>query len=164
MEKAWLLVGSNEGDREKQLQYALDEIAAHCGPVHTKSGIYETAAWGINEQPDFLNLVVEIGTVLEPLKLLSAILEIEKSAGRQREVKWGQRTLDVDILMYGNTILHLPELTIPHPYLHLRRFTLVPFEEIAPQLMHPVLHKTIHELLQECPDTLPVKKYKSPGL
>lgn len=156
MNEVYLLLGSNEGDREGWLQMAIDQLAAGGGEIVNKSSVYETAAWGITEQPNFLNRVVLLQTVKTPVQLLSEIHEIEKNAGRQREVKWGQRTLDIDILLYNSDVLDLPGLTIPHPFLHLRRFTLVPLAEIAAQYMHPRLHKTILELLVVCPDPLEV--------
>lgn len=122
------------------------------------SSLYETAAWGIEEQPSFLNQVIAIKTKFEALELLQLVLHIEKLAGRQRDIKWGQRTLDIDILLFNNEIINTPQLTVPHPFLPERRFTLTPLCEIAPHIIHPVLQKTIQQLLEECPDTLGVKK------
>lgn len=156
--KAWLLLGSNEGQRETWLQEALAGISASCGTIVQQSHIYETAAWGKEDQPDFLNMAICVSTTLKPLALLNAVLQIEQQLGRQRELKWGQRTLDIDILFYDNLIVGLPELKIPHPYIQERRFALTPLNEIAPELVHPVFNKTISELLAECSDQLPARK------
>jgi 2-amino-4-hydroxy-6-hydroxymethyldihydropteridine diphosphokinase len=156
---AILSLGSNEGDRVLWVNNAMDLIGISCGTIVNKSSLYQTAAWGINDQPDFLNCVISIQTNLLPPDLLSEILQIEKILGRHRNVKWGPRIIDIDILFYNDEILETPELIIPHPYLHLRRFTLVPLAEIAPGYIHPVLHKSIADLLSECKDLLEVHLY-----
>src|ERR1043165_7420513 len=156
-EWAYFLLGSNEGYREGFLRQALDALAADvaCGPVLVSS-IYETAAWGLEDQPSFLNLAVGIETALTPEGILQVIRDVEGSLGRQRRVVWGQRTLDVDILLYGDRIIQTPDLHVPHPRLPERRFALAPLADIAGEVLHPVLHKTIAQLLEECPDLLPV--------
>ena len=153
---AYLLLGSNEGNRQQWLQDALQHIEASCGKVTTSSSVYSTAAWGIEEQPDFLNMSIAIDTELSASDLLKEILSIEKLLGRERTVKWGQRTIDIDILFYGNEIIDLPDLKVPHPFIQDRRFALAPMNEIAPGLLHPVLNKTITQLLRDCPDQLEV--------
>ncbi len=158
MDKAYLSLGSNIGNRQDWLQQAINQIGNKCGTILKASSIYETAAWGINEQPAFLNMVLSIQTNLAPIELLNEILEIEISLGRKREIKWGARTIDIDILFFNKTILSLPNLVIPHPYLQDRRFTLVPLVEIAPTFNHPILNKNITELLAICPDKLEVIK------
>jgi 2-amino-4-hydroxy-6-hydroxymethyldihydropteridine diphosphokinase len=160
MNDAYLLLGSNEGDREVWLQQAMEMIQQRCGKVVTSSALYRTAAWGKEDQPDFLNMVAHIKTRKTSLDLLHSTNEIENLLGRQRKVKWGQRTLDIDILLYSNDIVNLPELKIPHPFMQNRRFTLVPLNEIAPNIIHPKLNKTIHQLLLDCPDPLEVHKFK----
>ncbi len=158
MNTTYLLLGSNEDDRYTWLQLGIESISRICGTIIEKSGIYETAAWGLEDQPDFLNQVLCIHTSLDPDQLLAGIQETEKQLGRQRTVKWGQRTLDVDILFFNDAIWNEPHLRIPHPYLAERRFTLAPLAEIAPDLIHPVLNKSISILLEECSDPLAARK------
>jgi len=157
-ETIYLLLGSNEGDRLRQLKSAVYYLTLHLarGPV-VRSSIYETAAWGIEDQPSFLNLAIRMNTAHPPEDVLTAVHQIEQSFGRQRIVKWGQRTLDIDILFYGDKIIHQPRLIIPHPQIQERRFALAPMAEIAPELMHPVLRQTMAELLDHCTDPLPVQ-------
>ena len=122
------------------------------------SAVYETAAWGITEQPDFWNQVVVLETDLQPEPLLKAILAIEQSLGRERDLRWGARTLDVDILYYNEQIIETPALSVPHPQIANRRFTLAPLAEIAPDFVHPVLKITQLQLLDACTDPLPVRR------
>jgi 2-amino-4-hydroxy-6-hydroxymethyldihydropteridine diphosphokinase len=159
MSITYLALGSNEGDRMQWMQNAMQLLTETCGPIVKKSSVYQTAAWGLESQPDFLNMALEMKTGLSPLKLLDEIHHIEKLLGRQREVKWGQRTLDIDILFYSDEIIDLPGLVIPHPYIQDRRFTLLPLAEIAPDYMHPVLHKSISQLLTDCKDELAVRVF-----
>lgn len=161
MSKVYLLLGSNEGDRLGLMHESMEQISKTCGRIVEQSRMYETAAWGLEEQPDFLNIAIALDTQLRPIDLLSAIHDIEQNLGRQRTLKWGQRTLDIDILFFGQHIINIPELTIPHPAVQLRRFALVPLNEIAGSYVHPVLNKTISELLDDCPDPLPVTEYKA---
>lgn len=158
MTDVYLLLGSNEGDREQWLQQAVEQLGV-TGNISIQSAIYQTAAWGIEEQPAFLNMALCLQTELLPLELLQEIHHIEQNLGRQRILKWGQRTLDIDILFYGDAIIDLPELKVPHPYLQERRFALVPLNEIAPDFLHPGLNKAVSQLLDECPDKLEVDKY-----
>ncbi len=151
---AYLLLGSNEGDRREWLKKAIAGIEAACGHIVNTSSVYETAAWGITDQADFLNMVVSITTTLTPQALLRSVLSIEQSLGRSRQVKWGPRIIDIDILFYDNMVMNTSGLIIPHPYLHERRFTLMPLAEIAPAYIHPRLKKPVSQLLSECPDTL----------
>ena len=158
MNQAYLSLGSNEGDRALWMQKAMTLIAAKCGKVTTRSSVYETAAWGITTQPDFLNLVLTLETKLSPETLLGKILGIEQMLGRHRTIKWGPRTIDIDILFFNSDVINTSELIIPHPFLHERRFILTPLAEIAPLYVHPLLQKTILELLAECPDKLEVRR------
>jgi 2-amino-4-hydroxy-6-hydroxymethyldihydropteridine diphosphokinase len=153
----FLLLGSNEGDRQNWLRLAIAELNAHCGSVVEQSHIYETAAWGIENQPAFFNQAVLLHSPLSAPDLLLGVQRIEQLAGRQRTLKWGQRTLDIDILFYNDEVINLPQLQLPHPFIQERRFALAPLAEIAPNLMHPTLHKTMTELLEACRDPLKVK-------
>lgn len=159
MPRLFLLLGSNLGDRALYLQQAQDKIASQVGFLHRSSGIYETAAWGKTDQPSFLNQVLEVQTTLSPEQALQAINLIEDEIGRVRVEHWGSRIIDIDILFYDALVLHTQRLTIPHPQLHNRAFTLKPLAELAPDLDHPVLHKTMSQLLNECQDELEVKFY-----
>lgn len=159
MTNAYLLTGSNEGDRIQWLKDAVIHINKDCGDVVQQSAVYQTAAWGLEDQPAFLNMALHIRTELAPQELLNAINNIENHLGRQRTVKWGQRTLDIDILFYDNQIVNTPKLTIPHPHIERRRFALLPLNEIAPDLIHPIGKKSVSQLLEECPDQLPVEEF-----
>lgn len=134
------------------LRSAADLIAERVGSISLQSHVYETAPWGVTDQPTYLNQVLIVDTNLEPDVVLTKTQAIEQELGRVRLEKWGARLIDIDILYYDQWILHTDTLTIPHPYLHLRRFTLAPLAEIAPDFMHPVFQKTTMELLAECPD------------
>jgi 2-amino-4-hydroxy-6-hydroxymethyldihydropteridine diphosphokinase len=160
MNNAYLSLGSNEEDRKQWLERALTILAERCGTIEQQSPIYETAAWGITDQAPFLNMAVHLQTSLEPHELLQQILTIEIELGRQREVKWGPRTLDIDILLFNDDVIDTPELKVPHPFLQERRFTLVPLAAIAADIMHPVYHKTTRQLLDECADPLEVTVYE----
>jgi 2-amino-4-hydroxy-6-hydroxymethyldihydropteridine diphosphokinase len=148
----YLLLGSNEGNREANLRAALRLIEFRVGEIVKTSLIYETEPWGLKEQAPFYNMAVEVRTNLNPIDLVVATRSIESEAGRQPTIKWGPRVLDIDILAYDNIALNTDELTIPHPLMQERRFALVPLNEIAPNLTHPVLGKTIGMLLAECED------------
>jgi 2-amino-4-hydroxy-6-hydroxymethyldihydropteridine diphosphokinase len=154
----YLLLGSNLGNRLQYLKLALACIVAEAGHLVEQSSVYETQSWGKANAPDYLNQVVLIQTQLAARPLLKTLLDIEQELGRIREEKWGSRTIDIDILFYGNEIINEPELTVPHPQLHKRRFTLEPLAEIAPQLVHPVMQKTVDILKSELDDTLQIKK------
>ncbi len=158
MNTIYLLSGSNLGNRRLHLTYAAENISKEVGTVLQQSSVYETQAWGNTAVPDYLNQVLKVQTGLEPLAVLRKILLIEAQQGRRREEKWGSRTLDIDLLFYENRIINTPELTVPHPLLHMRRFTLEPLAEIAPGLVHPVLEKNILQLKTELVDALIVKK------
>lgn len=158
MNKAWLLTGSNMGERENYLAAARMEIALQCGPIKKLSSIYETAAWGKTDQPAFLNQAIGLETALNARQLMRRILKIEKQLGRIREEKYGPRLIDIDILLYEDEIHQYDLLKLPHPELPNRRFALLPLSEIAGDLIHPVLQLSISDLLARCPDTLEVKK------
>lgn len=148
----FLLLGANLGDRVQTLRRAVDLITERVGALVLQSGLYETAPWGVTDQPTYLNQVLAIETILEPNFVLKQTQAIEQELGRVRFEKWGARVIDIDILYYDQLILQTDTLTIPHPYLHQRRFTLVPLTEIAPDFVHPILLKTTVELLADCAD------------
>ncbi|HKR05268.1 MAG TPA: 2-amino-4-hydroxy-6-hydroxymethyldihydropteridine diphosphokinase [Bacteroidia bacterium] len=156
--KAVLLLGSNSGDRVHYINKALSRMEKLIGNTVLKSSLYESSPWGFAEQPDFLNQVAVIKTPLKPVELLKKLKEIEKEIGRTTSEKWKQRIIDIDILFYDEIIFESEELTIPHPMLHERKFTLVPLIEIMPGFIHPVLKKTISELIISCDDTGEVRK------
>ncbi|GAB2865329.1 2-amino-4-hydroxy-6-hydroxymethyldihydropteridine diphosphokinase [Hymenobacter ruber] len=158
---AYLLLGSNLGDRAALLAQARARLAATAGVLVAESGIYETAAWGREDQPAFLNQALALRTALSAEELLTACLDTERAAGRERREHWGSRTLDVDILFLGPEIIATPALSVPHPRLAERRFALVPLAEIAGSLVHPQLGETVAALLARCPDPLPVRRWNA---
>ena len=159
MNKTYFLLGSNIGDSRLQLSVAIKNIEQKIGNVIRQSKLYSTAAWGDTRQPDFLNQVILVETALTPLETMQTILAIEKEMGRVRTLKNAPRIIDIDILFFNKVVLDEPMLTLPHPEIQNRRFVLIPLNELAPNLHHPVLGLSIHELLEICPDRLNVKKF-----
>lgn len=157
MNKFYLSLGSNLGERENKLTRAMEELEKRKVKILHRSSIYETEPVEIREQAWFLNCAIEVETDLPPQEFMNALLEIELLLGRRREAKYGPRTIDLDILLQGDTIVNTPQLTIPHPKMAERRFVLVALAEIAPRAMHPVLHRSIAELLADCPDRSEVR-------
>ena len=158
MNSTYLLLGSNMGNSTELLSNAIEQIENKIGPLLLHSNLYATAAWGNTSQPDFLNQVIEVNTQLDATETLKEILSIEKNMGRIRTVKNAPRIIDIDILFFNNEIINQSDLIVPHPEIQNRRFVLIPVNEIAPQMIHPVLNKTIEQLLLQCPDQLAVKK------
>jgi 2-amino-4-hydroxy-6-hydroxymethyldihydropteridine diphosphokinase len=158
MNKAYLLIGGNVGNRLQNLSRAVQLLNAACGTVIQQSAIYETAAWGNTGQDAFYNQALLLTTAFPATRLIHMILAVEEIMGRIRAEKYDPRIIDIDILFYNDEQIQQQDLTIPHPQLQYRRFALVPLQEIAPSLVHPVLHKTIEQLLEECEDTLAVAK------
>lgn len=147
MKTVYLSLGSNLGDRQRHLLDAIAMLETPRLHVTRVSGIYETEPQDLRTQPWFLNLVLEAETKLFPMQLLSLIQRIESDLGRQRKVSKGPRTLDIDILLYGNFIINSDRLMVPHPHMHERRFVLEPLVELAPNLRHPLLRRSMRELL-----------------
>ncbi|MBG9376941.1 2-amino-4-hydroxy-6-hydroxymethyldihydropteridine diphosphokinase [Panacibacter sp. DH6] len=158
MNKAYLLTGGNLGDRAGNLAMASAYIQQYCGTIVQKSCLYETAAWGLQDQPDFYNQAILLETDLTAPNLMEILLRIEYKMGRTRTVKMGPRIIDIDMLFYNTAIMETATLIIPHPRMQERRFVLMPLAEIAPQYVHPVFHKTIVQLLEACKDELNVYK------
>ncbi|GGG34947.1 2-amino-4-hydroxy-6-hydroxymethyldihydropteridine diphosphokinase [Hymenobacter glacieicola] len=163
MPTAYLLLGSNLGDRVPTLRRAVEALVTTAGTLVAASGLYETAAWGLTDQPAFLNQAISLRTSLLPEELLNACQAVEQQAGRERLIRWGARTLDVDILLYDDVVVQSARLTLPHPRLPERRFALAPLAEIAADMVHPELNQTVAELLAACPDELAVKPYAAVG-
>lgn len=158
MAQAYLLLGSNLGNRYELLQQASEALASCCGSIAAVSPLYETEPWGFTHENDFLNAVVQLHTRLSPDQLLRQTQAIERAMGRfSKGRQYEARTLDIDILFYDQQIIRTRELIVPHPRLHMRRFTLQPLHDIAPNFFHPVLKQPIADLLANCHDSLPVK-------
>ncbi|HTC56081.1 MAG TPA: 2-amino-4-hydroxy-6-hydroxymethyldihydropteridine diphosphokinase [Candidatus Sulfotelmatobacter sp.] len=153
----YLSLGSNVGDREAQLRAAQARLSA-VGRVVVASSFYETEPVEFTEQPWFLNFVLALETSKTPQQLMTAILRIEEEMGRRRTQKKGPRSIDIDILLFDDIIMDSTNLTIPHPALQQRRFVLEPMAEIAPEVVHPALKKTIRELRDTLPPGQVVRK------
>jgi 2-amino-4-hydroxy-6-hydroxymethyldihydropteridine diphosphokinase len=161
MKKAFLGLGSNLGNREENLQKAKISIEESIGSIVSASSVYETEPWGFKSDNEFLNMVICVETGLSPSGLLGRILMIESQLGRIRyKTEYSSRNIDIDILLYNNEIVDEAALKIPHPEMQDRKFVLIPICEIAPELIHPVLNKSIKSLLKSCKDNRSVRKYK----
>lgn len=154
----YILLGSNQGNSIEQLKLAVQHIKGEVGSIEKSSSVYQTAAWGNTDQAPFSNQVILVRTEKNAEEVLRILLGIEKKMGRKRVVKWEPRMIDLDLLFYNDLIMEEPNLTIPHPYLHQRRFTLVPLVEIDENYVHPIFKKTMKELLESCEDKLSVEK------
>lgn len=153
-----LILGGNRGDRELLLNAAVKFITDR-NVLLLKSSIYETEAWGGVAEGPFLNQVIQVETTFDPMTFLGFIQKIETDLGRRREDHWGDRTMDIDILFWGDRVINTPELKIPHPFMSQRKFVLVPLIEILPDFVHPVSNKTSKELLEQCEDDSVVFNY-----
>lgn len=159
MNIVYLQLGSNLGDRLKQLEDATVEIEMKIGSVINRSKIYESSPWGVLNQSNYLNQILEVETKLDAQSVLRLVLGVEKSLGRIRKEKWGERLIDIDLLFYNSDIIRAPGLDIPHKHLHKRKFVLIPLNEIAENYKHPKYMKKVKDLLIECDDNNTVNEY-----
>lgn len=158
MTKVYLLLGGNIGDKAKVFSITRASISGQIGEIISQSHIYETEPWGFESNDHFWNQVVEIATIFSPEEVLRTTQKIENELGRSRKTdQYVSRIIDIDILFFGNEIIQAANLKIPHPKIQERKFALVPMNEIAPKLMHPIFKKTISQLLAECTDQLRVE-------
>jgi 2-amino-4-hydroxy-6-hydroxymethyldihydropteridine diphosphokinase len=165
MESAFLLLGTNLGDRLQNLESARQKLHA-LGVISGASRVYETEPWGISEQPSFYNQAVRLETNLSPDSLLKELKNIEAVCGRTEAFRWGPRVMDIDILLFGQLIQRSDSLSIPHPKLSERRFALAPLNEIAPDVSEPISGKMVRDLLKACTDNLevfPIRQTTPPG-
>ena len=164
METTYLGIGTNNGDRAKNLAKALVLIEGKAGRILKSSSVYETEPWGFESPNFFLNMVLKVETTLSPVKLLEIVHIIEAELGRKRSrTRYVSRVMDIDILFYGDEVISTKELVIPHPLISERKFVLVPLVEIEPDLVHPVFRKTISDLLIRCSDKNDVSMVKGTG-
>ena len=156
--KVYISIGSNLGDRAEHIADAVGRLQA-VGAVTAASGLYETSPVEVSDQPWFLNAVVEVSTNLDPERLMSLLLDIERSMGRERTRPKGPRLIDLDILLFDDREVHSETVDVPHPAMHQRRFVLVPLDELAPDLQHPILHLTPAQMLAQLPVSDVVRPY-----
>ncbi|MDY0906546.1 2-amino-4-hydroxy-6-hydroxymethyldihydropteridine diphosphokinase [Pedobacter sp. CFBP9032] len=155
----YLLLGGNLGNREENLGQAVSLIGSDIGDLEAISSIYETAAWGKKDQPAFLNQAVAVKTSLTAVEVLQKALNIEQTLGRVRKEKWGERLIDIDLIFFGNEVINIENLLhVPHPQMQFRKFVMAPMAEIAPQLIHPVLDKSVLDIYRNITDHLAVRK------
>ena len=154
MNKVFLITGGNIGNRKKNLKTAAALIGKQTGKIIKSSKIYETDAWGITDQPSFYNQIHILESKLSAQEIIHTILEIEEKMGRIRTIKNAARIIDIDILFFNDEIINEPDLIIPHTEISNRRFVLMPLNELAPEMIHPVSKKSIQELLSTCKDEL----------
>ena len=161
MEISYLMLGGNVGDRMDYLRQGVDLLRRGAGNIVAMSAIYETEPWGLDNPQWFLNQVVVLETILDPLALLECVHRIEKTLGRLRTHNgFHARTMDIDILLSGNHVLNTPELVIPHPRMAERMFVLLPMAKLAPDLEHPELHRSMEYLRKHCTDKKQVKLFE----
>jgi 2-amino-4-hydroxy-6-hydroxymethyldihydropteridine diphosphokinase len=157
-DNVYLLLGSNIGDRDANLLIAVDRLHSSFGNILRLSSTYVSAPWGKQDQPEFLNSAIQLSTRMTPMSLLSGLKALEGEMGRTKGSLWDKRLIDIDILLFGSSIMATDDLTIPHPHLPDRRFALTPLAEIAPAFVHPVLGRSILQLLEDCLDPLRVSR------
>jgi 2-amino-4-hydroxy-6-hydroxymethyldihydropteridine diphosphokinase len=154
---SFISLGGNLGNTREIFEQTYPLIEKKIGSILQKSSLYQTDAWGMTDQADFLNQVIEIETTQNPEEILTNLLAIELNFGRVRDIKWGPRSIDLDLLLFGNQQVNTPHLTVPHPRIQDRKFILIPLVEIAPNTLHPILGKSVRELLALTTDTSAVK-------
>ena len=155
-----LLLGGNIGERKEYIIKARDAVSKQCGPILQMSSIYETEAWGVENQQDFLNQIIVVKSDENPFLFLNKILQIELDLGRLRFEKWAERVIDIDILFIDNNIIESESLKVPHPEIQNRNFTLAPLVEIMPEFTHPQLNTKMTTLLEKCTDKLLARIFK----
>jgi len=153
-----LSLGGNIGDVKEVFEFAIRHLKKRVGTISLSSSLYQTKAWGVEKQPDFLNQVVVIDSELSPFKVLEHCLAIEFQLGRVRKEKWHERVIDIDVLFYGDELINSKELIVPHPYIQDRNFILTPLIEIMPDFVHPTYNKSLNDLKISCKDKLAVVK------
>lgn len=153
-----LSLGGNIGDVKDVFEVAINHLKKRVGALALSSSLYKTKAWGVENQPDFLNQVVVLDTILSPVQVLNSCLEIEDELGRIRKEKWHERVIDIDVLFCEDLIINSEHLILPHPYIQDRNFILYPLAEILPNFIHPRYQKTLLELKNNCQDELFVTK------
>ena len=159
MIKLYVLLGGNLGNKQKVFSKTRGKLSEMVGKITAKSAVYETEPWGFESVDLFWNQVIEISTALSPEEVLKQTQQIERELGRIRKAnQYGSRIIDIDLLFYGDQVINLDNLVVPHPRIQNRKFALVPLNEIAPDLEHPVFQKSIRQLINECSDQLDVKK------
>ena len=161
MSTYYLLLGSNQGDRENNLKNAHTQIEKMIGKINKKSSVYETEPWGLENQDNFLNMVIAVRSELKPLQVLGHLKKIESQAGPLKTIPWGPRLLDIDILYCDDVILESEKLNIPHKQIYNRNFTLIPLIEIAGDMIDPVKQITIDEIYDQCTDDKEVFIYEN---
>lgn len=162
MNKAFLSLGSNRGNRQEYLQNAITMLQKTGGKVRGESSIYETQPWQMSDSTNFLNQVIMLETALDAQALMDVIIQTETSMGRIRtKTGYEPRTIDIDILFFNDEVINSSSLTVPHPQIPKRRFVLEPLCELAPEYIHPTLKKSLKQLLSECPDTHTIAKLVS---
>jgi 2-amino-4-hydroxy-6-hydroxymethyldihydropteridine diphosphokinase len=159
---AFLSLGGNLGNTREIFEQTYPWIEKKIGHILQKSSLYQTAAWGMTDQADFLNQVIEVSTTLAPAEILTQLLAIEQQFGRVRDVRWGPRSIDLDLLLQGDTQLKTEMLEVPHPRMQDRKFILIPLVEIAPDVLHPGLGLTAQALLAATKDTSSVTLIRNP--
>lgn len=159
MSKVYLLLGGNMGDKRWVFDQATTLLGERVGKITRRSAIYETEPWGFESSNMFWNQVLELQVDIDAPKVLQRTLKIEQELGRTRMInQYDSRVIDIDLLFYDDQVIEMPELVIPHPRIQERKFVLIPLNEIIPEMVHPMLQKSIHQLLAECPDQLKVEK------